>query len=82
MSVYGNQPAGTYHASGLRQCLDAIDRWAKKAAAIVAEMPVDGIDTEDYDTIAFVARMDQKLLSLWEDNHGTMDASSTETQGF
>jgi RecJ-like exonuclease len=26
-----------YHARGLRQCLDELDRWAKKAAAIAAE---------------------------------------------
>ena len=38
MSVFGNQPAGTCHARGLRQCLDAIDRWARMAAAIADEV--------------------------------------------
>ena len=37
MTCFGNaQPP--YHARGLRQCLAELDRWAKKAAAIAAEM--------------------------------------------
>jgi len=36
MSVFGCERP-PYHACGLRQCLDEIDRWAKKAAAIAAE---------------------------------------------
>jgi hypothetical protein len=37
MTCFGSEKP-PYHALGLRQCLDEMDRWVKKAAAIAAEM--------------------------------------------
>ena len=63
MSVFGNQPAGTCHASDLRQCLDAIDRWARMAAAIADEVD-DGETLAEMIVVEDIARRVGKRLAL------------------